>query len=189
MKTWTIPLLISLALPIHAFASESSEYRPDTLIHGSIESNGYGAPVLKYSPVGNSDGLFVGARGGWVINHSFVLGGAGYGLATNYQIPGDRLTFGYGGAMLEYIADSESLVHFSIDTVIGGGGVGTRGGGTTNGVFVLEPEIDAILNISAAVRAGLGVGYRMTRGVHVAGLSNADLSGVNGTFLLEFGGF
>jgi hypothetical protein len=185
-----IPLLVSIALPLQALATESSEqYRPDTLVHGSIESNGYGAPVVKYSSVGNSDGLLVGGRGGWVINHSFVLGGAGYGLATNYQLPSDRLTFGYGGVMLEYITEPESLVHLSFDTVIGGGGVGTKGGGTSNSVFVLEPEIDAILNISASVHAGLGVAYRMTRGVHLAGLSNSDLSGVNGTFMVQFGGF
>src|SRR6185295_14736441 len=120
-----------------------------------VDSGGYGAPVLKYSKVGDRDGLFAGARGGWIINHSFVIGGAAYGLASTYELPGDRLTFGYGGLMLEYIVRPMNEFHVSFDTVIGGGAVAPKNSTNPSAVFVVEPELDAIVNLSTSIRAGL----------------------------------
>jgi hypothetical protein len=189
MKTWIIVLALA-AFPTQALAAGHSQTsEPDTLFNGDIESGGYGAPVLKYAGIGNYQEVFVGGRGGWVINHQFVLGGAGYGMATNYPISGDRLTFGYGGVLLEYIIEPDALFHVSVDTVIGGGAVAPKSSTHPDGVFVAEPEINGILNLSRSVRAGLGLAYRLTRGVSVAGLNNSDLSGVNGTFFLAFGSF
>jgi hypothetical protein len=209
MRTLFPILLVLAVFPLRAFADEtpaapafqspssipdrpiarSERMPPETLIHDGFESSGYGAPVVKYSRVAGTDAFFVGGKGGWVINHSFVLGGAGYGLVSNYQLPGDVLSFGYGGAMLEYIADPDRLIHLSFDTVIGGGGVGPKHNSSPNAVFILEPEANVLVNISQGIHAGLGVSYRFTRGVHIADLTNSDLSGFGSSLFVQFGGF
>lgn len=71
----------------------------------------------------------VGGRGGWIINHSLVLGGGGYGVASEVDAPAGVLPLegpldievGYGGFELEYIIHPMSLVHFNIYNFIGGG--------------------------------------------------------------------
>jgi hypothetical protein len=181
-----------LAFSVPAMASGPggfSDFDTSDGLFDSIESGVYAAPVVSYSELAGQGGLFVGARGGWIINHCFVLGGAGYGLATTHEIPGDRLTFGYGGLMLEYIVAPERPFHVSFDTVIGGGAVAPKNSTNPNGVFVLEPEADAIVNLTRSIHAGVGLSYRFTRGVTVANLSSSDLSGFSASFLVQFGNF
>jgi hypothetical protein len=184
---------LALTLPLQALADEpvarSERQPPETVFREVTDSTGYGAPVVKYTSVAGAGHLFAGGRGGWVIDHSLVLGGAGYGLVTNYSLPDDRLSFGYGGAMVEYIFNTDRLVHVAVDTLIGGGGVGPKNNSSPNAVFVLEPEADAILNLAQGIRAGMGISYRMTRGVHIANLTNSDLSGFGANLFVQFGGF
>jgi hypothetical protein len=169
-------------------SGRSQRGQTETLI-GDIDSGYYVAPTARYSKVGTKDGLFAGVRGGWIINHDFVLGAAVSGLASTYQLPSDSLSFVYGGAMLEYIVASESLVHFSLNTVIGGGAVGPKKSTSPSGVFVVEPGLDVFVNLSRSIRTGLGVSYRLTRGTQVATLNDSDLSGVGANFLVQFGSF
>ena len=57
----------------------------ETLISGQLEYGGYGGPVVKFTTINNDWEVMVGGRGGWIINHSFVLGGGGYGLVTDVE--------------------------------------------------------------------------------------------------------
>ena len=193
MKTFqTLVAMAVVVFSVPALASSpsgSSRSTGGNNLLDDVDSGGYGAPVVRYSPVGSTDQLFVGARGGWIINHSFVIGGAAYGLATSYQLPGDRLTFGYGGLMLEYIAMPQNVFHVAFDTVIGGGAVAPRNSTSPSAVVVLEPELDGVVNLSSSVRAGLGLSYRMTRGKNVANLTSSDLSGFGGNLFVQFGSF
>ncbi len=90
----------------------------ETLFSERIHSGGFGGPVVKFSQINNEFGLFVGGRGGWIINHSFAFGGGGYGLVTEISAPApsDSLTLGlgYGGLELEYINRSDKLIHSQI---------------------------------------------------------------------------
>ncbi len=103
----TAPL--RLALPV--FAQEQT-----LLGTGSIENGGYGAVVTKFTSVNGHFGLLIGGRGGWIINHSFALGAAVYGLANDVRAntPGPDgphyLDLGYGGLDLEYIYRSNDVV-------------------------------------------------------------------------------
>jgi len=56
----------------------------ETLFAGEVVHGGFGGPVLKASTVNGSPALFVGGRGGWIINHSFILGGGGDGLGVGF---------------------------------------------------------------------------------------------------------
>jgi hypothetical protein len=51
----------------------------ETLFSGNVEHGGFGGPVVKFTQIKDEFGVLVGGRGGWIINHSFVLGAGGYG--------------------------------------------------------------------------------------------------------------
>ena len=157
--------------------------------------------MVKAGPVNGETGVFVGGRGGWIINHTFVLGGGGYGLATNVKtrtadsVLGNRLMLGYGGLELEYIASSNKLVHLSITALVGGGGVGYQesanrmNSNASDAFFIVEPGIHANLNVSPFFRIAAGVTYRYVAGLTSKLSSNADISGPTGSLTLKFGKF
>lgn len=107
------------------------------------------------------------------------------------------LVFGYGGLLLEYIIASRKLVHFSVHSLIGAGGVSYRekdfDDGDSNydgdGFFVLEPGANLMLNVHKHVRIGVGGTYRYVSGVNYSGISNSDLSGVTAQLVFKFGSF
>jgi hypothetical protein len=175
----------------------------ETLIEGTIESGGFGGPVVKIGNLNGETGVLVGGRGGWIINHSFILGGGGYGLATNVRAKtlgpnGERyLTFGYGGLELEYVPESNKLTHISIMTLIGAGGLGWRDhdvfiSGRDENVdafFVLEPAVNVTLNITTFFRISAGGSYRYITGLTSEASTNANLSGPLAVLTFRFGKF
>ncbi len=183
-KVLIVAVLIVVAVPFIAGAQEQ------TLISGEIESGGYGGPVVKLSGVNNGIGLFMGGRGGWIINHSFIIGGGGYGLANDIFVSSKKLDFGYGGLELGYVFLSDSLVHFTLHSLIGFGGVSFQDDpASSDEVFVLEPEATVVLNITRFFRIAAGVSYRFVTGVTAAGVSDVSLSGLSGLLAFKFGSF
>lgn len=195
MKTRILIVLISV-LTISVFAQE------ETLVGSSIESGGFGGPVVKFSSMNGNTGILVGGRGGWIINHTFIIGGGGYGLANNVKAKtlgpnGERyLNFGYGGLEMEYVSDSYRLLHFSFMTLIGGGGLGWRDENMRTGFvndnetfFILEPGANVTLNVTKFFRISAGVSYRYITGIESSAATNADLSGLSGVLTLRFGKF
>ena len=184
-----------------------------TLIGSSdVEHGGYGALVVKFTSINNDLGVLVGGRGGWIINHAFAIGGAGYGLANNVRANSvgpfgqEFVDLGYGGLDLEFIANSDDLLHFSVHALIGAGAVGFRYGIGDNGdawnnlygnngpnrydaFFVVEPGINLDLNVITWFRVSLGAGYRHISGVSSDVSSNAKLSGPSGMLTFRFGKF
>lgn len=199
MKHIILLLIMAAALP--GFAEE-------TLFDGKIhDSGGYGGPVVRFTQIGpHSDlGVVVGGRGGWIVNHSFILGGGGYGLVTDHD-PADwetnfqndyRLNIGYGGLFLGYIHQSDQLLHFTVETLIGWGGVNYSqfdedyDDSDYNGdsFFVLEPGASVEVNVTDFFRVGVGATYRYVQGVDYHALSNQDLSGLTGQIEFKFGSF
>ena len=192
-------LFIVLLVVIFSYPAMAQD---ETLLSGDIESGGYGAPIFKVGQINGSTGVFVGGQGGWIINHSFVLGGKGYGLVNNVDIEGSenlKLEFGCGGVLLEYIFSSDKLLHVGLNAMIGAGGVRFAAKDYTNdyddvnynssSFFVLEPGINLVLNVSSYFRIGAGAAYRYVSGVEYESLSNADLSGVSGEIIFKFGSF
>jgi hypothetical protein len=179
----TIAVLLALASP--ALAQER------TLVSGGFESGGFGAPVVKFSQVDGEFALFVGGRGGWIINHAFVVGGGGYGLTNDIDTNDDGvrdLELGYGGLELEYVNSSDALIHFTAYLLIGGGGLS----GTSvleEAVFVLEPALNGELNVTDYFRFHAGAGFRWVSGVDSPGVDGSDLSSFYAQVTLKFGTF
>jgi hypothetical protein len=165
-----------------------------TLVSGGIDSGGFGAPVIKFTGVADEFGVFVGGRGGWIINHTFVIGAGGYGLANDIRFPIGQddaphrnLQFGYGGAELEFIALSDEVAHFTGLLLVGGGGL--TFGRYEDAVFVLEPSANLELNIVRWCRLNFGAGYRFVSGVDHPDFTNGDMSAFFGQITAKFGKF
>jgi hypothetical protein len=194
MKMFFVFLLLAV-LPLYA--------QEETLLgDGEITHGGYGGPEVKFTNINNQFGVLVGGRGGWIINHTIVLGGAGYGLANavDAKVLGPDsakyLAFGYGGFQIEWIIKSDKLIHFSVFSLIGGGGAGFRKDlhndneeDRNDAFFVFEPGATVELNITNFMRASLGASYRYVNGIESASTSDKSLSGPSVSLLLRFGKF
>ena len=207
MKTLSKVIVLSLILSFQLFAQE------ETLVgNGEVTHGGFGGPVIKYTQVKGEPSVLVGGRGGWIINHTFIIGGGGYGLANDIKAnnpliiaPGitkPYLNFGYGGLELEYIIESDKLLHFSVYSLIGAGSVSYRaelfdhngsdcdsGGSPNDAFFVFEPAANVELNIVSFLRINAGVSYRFVSGVNFDNLENSDLAGLSANLTLKFGTF
>lgn len=167
-----------------------AEAQERTLVKGDIESGGFGAAVAKVTEIQGDVAAIAGLRGGWVIDHVFVLGAGFYGLASDVSTgsAGVRdIEFGYGGIELEYIGEWREVLHWTIYGLVGGGGI--EHAGRTDGVFVFEPAFTLEANVTRFFHLGLGGGYRVVAGVTGPELSSTGMSGVFGALTLKFGSF
>jgi len=196
-----------LSTPLLAAPPDSTSTVKTIFGNEPFTSGGFGAPVLKVTAIDGQTALFVGGRGGWVINRTFVIGGGGYGLVTHTPIAGlngTSLQVGYGGGELEYILTSDEAIHASFMMLIGAGGAhmgvdslngGMNGWGrghlASTTFFVLEPQVNVEINLTRWFRIGAGVSYRYTNGadmtVQQATINDASLRGVAGVLTLKFG--
>jgi hypothetical protein len=153
---------------------------------------------MRFSEVNDDFALLMGGRIGLVLNRIFVIGGAGYGLVNEIEAgPADRvLDFGYGGLFLEYINRPHKLMHLSVHSLIGLGGLRYRpydyewdDRWHADALFVLEPGMDVELNITKHIRIGLGGSYRLVSGVDLEGLEGNDLSGPTASMTFKLGRF
>jgi hypothetical protein len=204
MKTriWAF-LLVMITLP--GFAQDE-----ETLLTGEITHGGFGGPVVKFTRFDGEFGVLVGGRGGWIINHSFSIGGGGYGLVNSIPGPAEvtsltepLLTVGYGGFEMEYIRHSGKLVHSTVNLLIGGGGAGyhekmeedwnfendVHDNPTWDSFFIVEPGIGVELNVSSFFRIDAGASYRFVSGIEKNDLTNADIGGPSAVLTFKFGKF
>ncbi|MCE5249827.1 hypothetical protein LLG96_06355 [bacterium] len=188
------------------FASSTVRAQEETLIKGNVVHGGFGGPVVKVTSFNGKVEWMTGGRGGWIINHSFILGGGGYGLTSEPDAPGAAIDvygenelktgFGYGGVEMEYIFRPNKLIHCSVYTLIGGGGVNyyvntdtTDNFDRADAVFVFEPAFNGTLNVTKWFRISTGVSYRLVSGLDLAGLKDSDVSGLAGSLTFRFGKF
>jgi len=202
MKHHFIALLLLLSATI-AFSGEH------TLISGNMDHGGFGGPVVKISRIGpnSANAILVGGQGGWILGHKFILGGGGYGLTDNVradwienrvydgQSQPYYLDFGYGGLLLGFVQNSDDLIHYEIYGLFGGGGVGYRQKGgmdshmDSDALFIAEPGINIMINVTPFFRIGAGASYRYVNGVDDAVLTDENLSGISGQIVFKFGAF
>jgi hypothetical protein len=183
--------------------------KPKTLFRSNIQSSGYGALSTQYSKFNHKDAIFVGAYGGWMINHRLMLGGGGYGLVTRHAGFGinsetnnqNRLRMGYGGLMAEYTFAGNQLFHVAANILVGAGGV-TNGYPTNkpgkneewqnvncSAFFVTQPGVNIETNVTKWFRIAAGGSYRLIAGNKLEGISNADMSALAANLSFKFGGF
>jgi hypothetical protein len=172
--------------------------------------SGYGAFTGSYARIKGQDAFLPGFRAG-VILDNFVLGFSGAGLAhpnkrtefgdKSYTDNKDYVNFGYGGGMIEYYFFPKRLVHLSIGTTIGGGGLSfsshkdndddddNEHHSTADKFFVVEPEANIFVNITRFCRVGIGGSYRYIKGLDNETYKDKHFSGPNVKVIAAFGWF
>ena len=202
-------LLSSSALIAQEVKKGYSSSEIQTFLDQKASSNGiYGAFHIGYSQIAGRDAMNMGFRGGWIANHKFALGFAGTGFFSDKRPTGinnldDYIAGGYGGILFEPIVMPMSQVHVSFPMIIGAGGVTIieryhhiidmtfQDPSSSEGVpfFVFEPGAELEFNIAKFFRFGLGVSYRFTSNIDLAGISPDALRGLNGHVIFKFGKF
>ncbi len=200
-------------------AQDSTDARMRTLFGSDRQTHngGWGAPTAAYTRVMDQDAMLVGLRGGWIIDHRFTLGLAGYGLVTPVEnapydahlIAEGRQLFGhsclrggYGGLLIEPIIAYRSPVHISLPLIIGAGGCGYQTytdlpddfdpftyKDDVQAFFVIEPGIDLEINMVKLVRLGVGASYRYTTDIDLPGTPEDAMRGFNASVSVKVGVF
>jgi hypothetical protein len=182
------------------------EEEPRVLFPGRVKHGGYGGPELKLTSMNGDPALLVGGQGGWIIDHGFVIGAAGYGLVTRHDAPPElspalnrsTLQLGYGGPRLSYVLRPNDLVHFTFGLLVGGGGftILSRDNMThdfrthdSRAFFVMEPQAEVEANLVRHVRLAFGVSYRYIDTNASSPLRSSDLSGLAASVLVKAGSF
>lgn len=178
-----------------------------TLFSGPTTHGGYGGPAVKFTQMYGSEAFLVGGQGGWIINHTLFLGGAGYGLVNGIKSPDSSiddaryLDIGYGGMVVGLVLRSDYLIHLTLTTLMGGGSVGSRESfyhmgdydthdGRGDEFWVVEPNLELVVNMTRWFRVSGGVSYRHVIGINeFDGLSNDDLTGLSAQLSFNFGRF
>jgi len=204
-----VALISSTALVAQEEKKGYSSSEIQTVLDQKASSNGiYGAFHIGYSQIAGRDAMNMGFRGGWIANHKFALGFAGTGFfsdkrSTNISGLDNYIAGGYGGILFEPIVMPMSQVHVSFPMIIGAGGVTiidryqnmidwTYHDPTSSKAepfFVFEPGAELEFNIAKFFRFGLGLSYRFTSNVDLAGISPDALRGLSGHVIFKFGKF
>jgi hypothetical protein len=211
-----ITLIICASLLIPSLnAQNETDYSNDefkTLFgDGNVSHGGYGALTINYSQIDGKDAMVMGARGAWIIGHSFALGFGGSGFINDYSfnpnIAGGRnvnLAGGYGGLLMEPIIFAKFPVHISIPILVGAGGIAYTS--TFNpypydyedfdlfvedatGYFLVEPGIELEINVVRFFRLAIGGYYRFTSNINLYDTSPDVLNGWSAGVTLKFGKF
>ncbi len=174
-----------------AYSQESSQDFQTLFSNKGERSNGgYGAIMVNYSEINNRDAILIGARGAWLINHSFGLGLGGYGFM-NDPVLDDKLNSlsdnskyqtagGYGGIILEPIVAAKKPIHLSFPILIGAGGVAyskhwedydsedyQNDYEDSDAFFVVEPGVELEFNMVKFFRLALSTSYRFTSDINM----------------------
>lgn len=194
-----------------SFCSQAQQQgQMKTLFNGQFTHHGfYGAPVLKISSIDGDVAILPGLKGAWTINRAVSLGIEGYGLAPTIRrddiIDGETLRplMGYGGFFVEPIIGSNRLLHLTVPVLFGAGWVGYIEDWRNQNfldnfdsdlvddeiIWVIEPGVNAELNVARFFRFGLGLSYRFTQNVELLNVDQGAFRGLSGNITLKFGRF
>ncbi len=131
-----------------------------------------------YGEIDGKDTYLGGVKIAYVANRQFEVGFAGVFLYSEQDNPmtlNEDLIGGYGGLHLEPILFSKSVVNLSFPMLIGAGGVGYLGNDfddtidsgdidddDVDAVFVFEPGMNVLFNISRYLQLEAGIRYRFS---------------------------
>lgn len=195
MKRFLLTILVLLIFTSISIAQN------ETLLSGDIDHGGFGGLMTHFSQVNEDLGILFGGYGAWLIDHKFALGGGGMGLVNDVKFgeTGDGIryiSFSYGGFYIGYLHNSGERVHFSLESFIGGGSVNLSTNGSDgdelledDNVFVIDPTLNAEINITHSIRFTLGLGYRLVSGIGMQNLADEDLSSPILRTSIRFGAF
>jgi hypothetical protein len=147
-------------------------------------SGWYLAPTTAFTTIGGNRAFANGLRGAIMFKERFGLGVAGNIMTTSQTRLSDdhvRNLGAYGGLYLQFVLQSNQMVHAYVDSTIGSGSFCTQSVGDdchTRDFALIEPTANVEINVAKHLRLAVGVGYRAAIADEGAGLNSRDLSGV-----------
>ena len=203
MKQLFILIFIGLGV-LCASAQENTDNQISTIFSKNRSNGGYGALSFGYTQIDGKDAFLMGARGSWIINHSFAIGLGGTSFINDVNYHNWRnndldynLAGGYGGLYLEPILAHRLPVHISVPILFGVGAVAQvedhrdwTYDDTRSDVFlVFEPAVELEFNMTRHFRLAGTIGYRFTSKIDMANTNSDVMEGANIGLILKFGKF
>lgn len=192
-----LTLIFILVLSVTTFGDDRV-----TLVQGDTDHGYYVSQSTKFASIDGEFTPLLGGRAGWIIDHTFTIGGAGYSMLDKNEtdfLVSDRpveVLLAYGGLQLFHIGNPHRLIHYEAGTLIGFGGLNYRGSANdaalpnSDHVFVIEPEVAIVLNVATFAQISSGLSYRWVSGIdHDEVIRDSELSGLAVSLLLTFGKF
>ena len=186
---------------------EDDEKEMTTIFSKNHSNGGYGALSFSYTQIEGKDAFLMGARGAWIMGHSFAVGLGGQGFVNdinhqNWQENdlNEYLAGGYGGIYFEPILGPNLPVHISLPVLFGVGGIARvsdddwdnhwmNDDSKEDAFLVLEPAIELEFNMTRFMRLAGTFGYRFTSNIEMENTDPDVLEGFNMGVVLKFGKF
>lgn len=178
-----------------------------TLSGSGGHSGGFGALAFKGTQYMDETMVFMGLRGGWIINRVVAIGFEGWGIIPTVKLQGidqsatDAVVLGgYGGLFLEGIIFSNQIVHLTIPVSGGAGWIGyqedfyynsnSNSDLISDDVFwYIEPGVAIELNVARSFRMDFGVSKRFTQDLSLADTPSDAFDKLSYFLTLKFGRF
>ena len=207
MKKLTLMLILGFGFLMATAQEDNQNDQISTIFSKSRRNGGYGALSFNYTQIDGKDAFLMGARGSWIMGHSFAigLGGCGFINDVNYHNwlnnnMDYNLAGGYGGLYLEPIIAPRFPVHISIPVLFGVGGISNIAdqpnwgnwmlNDSNNDVYlVFEPSVELEFNMTRHLRLAGSIGYRFTSKIEMENVDPDILEGTNIGIIMKFGRF
>ncbi len=189
----TFYLLLTLSLFCVSAQAQDDEFQ---YLFGQrdLSFSGFGGSIHEVSFIDGELAYSNGGGGALLINQKFFVGGYGMGLTSTHQLPqlnhsNYEIDFGHGGLWIGYIHKHKEVIHFGGSLKLGGGQISISEYKDWNkeyandNIFVINPMIEAEMNITSWFKINVGAGYRL-----VGGVNNNKVSSVNGQVFNGFKG-
>ncbi|MBU4200669.1 MAG: hypothetical protein KKG09_07030 [Verrucomicrobia bacterium] len=151
-------------------------------------------PEVKLTQFGGQWATMPGFQLGPALGHTLYFGLAGYALVNNVNA-GEQyenlkaFDFWDTGVSMDWTLFHTSLVHGSVECFLGYGQLNVnplQGSSDRADLFVADPGINVMLNLTSSLELGIGGSYRIVNGSNFQDLSNSDLSGLAGSVFLRW---
>ena len=153
-----------------------------TLVNDTGQWRGAIKPEFKLTKISDETAELFGIEVGPSMNRGLYLGLGAYGLVNDVDagISGklDAFDLWYGGFTVDYTLFASQVLHGSVGFLIGGGQIDVRGisRDASASLFVFEPGVNLMVNVTQGIELGVGANYRFMNGSDIDGFEDSDLS-------------
>ena len=207
-----IILFVLSGTPFSGFSQEESKDNSGDYLEFNDRSNVvhgvYLGLTTHFGEIENQETFFAGLKVAYVANQQFEVGFAGTVFYSEQEfitvgnIEND-LIGGYGGLHIEPILFSKSKVNLSFPLLVGVGAIGYTSDDfddfdddfindeydDVDAIFVIEPGINALFNVSRYLQVEAGVKYRMSNTIKLATSPIDRLNGFSAGIGIKVGVF
>ena len=139
-----------------------------------VEHGWFIGPVAQITSIAGNSAFSLGGRIGWMANRRYVVGLGYYAQLTKIEVQNNKTVMNYGGFEFEYIFFPDELIHFSVYSLIGIGGLEC---GKYDHFFVYEPGAHAVLSMTDTFHIEVGISKRYVKDVDSNFVDFSDLNG------------